>query len=289
MHRNVATVLCALLLSGAPSLMAQSAPPVQAGGQSSMERAPRPKTSPEAKAALQRAKDLAGRVKGAAAADRSLGLETAAKAYEQVAADFAAEALVAAQARWEAGELWRRQGSLLLAEQCYLESARLDADRYGQRGTLAAADMQRRQKRTAEALETYARAETLEPGSTRAQEARLWRARLLQSSGRLDAAVIVFRAAVEAAHGPRQEIEAANWLAKALIAAGDLEGAAAAIGAADEAVAEAGEDDVVEQERLQKALESMSARKALQRARDKKHGAAKDAGMLEGSRTGGRS
>lgn len=285
MNKHIMHVLWALLLGGAIAPL-----PAQTGAAPAARPAaqePRARISPEARAALQSARQLAARIKGTENAERSSAIEAAARAYEQVATDFAAEPGAAANAQFEAGDLWRRHGSLALAEQGYLAAARLDPQRYGQRGTLLAADMQRRLKRTDEAMESYRTAETMDPGTSRAQDARLWRARLLQSTGKLDDAITLFQVALEAAEGPRQVIEAANWLAKAQIARGDFDAAQAAIGAADAAVQGAGEDDVVERERLQKALESMSARSALQRARDKQNGASKDAVQLEESRNGG--
>ncbi len=82
-------------------------------------------------------------------------------------------------------------------------------------------------------------------------------------------------------------IEACNWLAKALVVADDLEGAAVAITRAEQAVQKAvmanGGTGV---ESLKKALAEMSARKALQRAKDKKSGAHADARGLEKGRRG---
>lgn len=244
-------------------------------------KAPKVTTSPQAKAALAAAKELAGKVKGTDGPARNAALEAAAKAYDQVATDHAGEPAVAARARFEAGELWRRRDSLAQAEQDYLQAAALDAAHFGQRGLLAAADMQRRQKQLDQALATYAKAAAAEPNTTRAHDARLWQARLLQGLGRMDEAIAGFRAAVEAAQRPRQVIEASDWLAKALIKHGDYDGAAAAIQHAETEVGAADDSDPVEVERLRKALEAMSARKALQRARDKQVDAGKDAGLLE--------
>ena len=97
---------------------------------------------------------------------------------------------------------------------------------------------------------------------------------------------MAYRRAVEAAGRPRQVIEACNWLAKSLVAAGDLEGAAAAIGMADQAVQKVMANGGTGVESLKKALAEMSARKALQRAKDKKSGAHADARGLEKGRRG---
>lgn len=290
MHSNLVILLSALLFGAEASLMAQTQrpaePPRTKPAADKTEKPSKPKPSAEARAALQAAKELEDRTTGVKGAERQTALEAAAKAYEQVAVTFAAEPMVAGNARFEAGELWRRHNSLALAEQCYLEAARLDPERYGQRAMLEAADMQRRSKRVDEAMASYAAAEAVEPTTTRAQEARLWRARLLQTTGKLPEAITAFQAAVDAAKGPRQVIEAANWLAKAQIQKGDLAAAEAALQRADSAVASANEADVVEKERLEQLLEEMSARTALQRAKDKVNAAAKDASKLEQGKKG---
>ncbi len=236
------------------------------------------------RAALAAAKELAGHSRGLRGSERGHALELAASAYDKVVADFAAEPAVAAVAAHAGAEAWRQQGSLPLAEKDYLLAASLDAPRFGQRGLLGAADMQRRQKRNDEALATYAKAAAVEPGSARAQDARLWQARLLQTAQRLDEAIAAFQAALESAAPGTQTIEASNFLALAWIDKHDFDAAARAIEHADQSVSEQGEDDPIVVERLHKALESMSARKALQRARDKQSQAGKDAAGYEAGR-----
>ena len=77
------------------------------------------------------------------------------------------------------------------------------------------------------------------------------------------------------------------WTAAGVTAGIDLAlYAGHAIEHAEEAVAGSGEEDPVVVERWRKALEGMSARKALQRASDKQNGAAKDAARLEEERRG---
>jgi tetratricopeptide (TPR) repeat protein len=148
--------------------------------------------------------------------------------------------------------------------------------------------MQRRQKRNDEAMATYAKAAGVEPGSARAQDARLWQARLLQAAQRLDDAITAFQSALECATPGTQTIEASNFLALAFVDKGDLDAAARAIDHAEQSVTELGEEDPVVQERLHKSLEAMSAKKALQRARDKKNQAGKDAVGLEAGREQGK-
>ena len=246
------------------------------------------KTSEAGREALAAAKELANRGRGLRGPERSHALELAAAAYDKAAADFSGEPAVAAVAAFHAAELWRQQGSLALAEKDYLLAAGIDASRFGQRGLLGAADMQRRQKRNDEAMGTYAKAAAVEPGSARAQDARLWQARLLQGAQRLDDAITAFQSALESAAPGTQTIEASNFLALAWIDKGDLDAAARAIDHAEQCVTELGEEDPVVQERLRKSLETMSARKALQRARDKKNQSGKDAVGLEAGREPGK-
>jgi len=258
---------------------------VDIGSVSASERLPRPKPTQAARQALAAARALAATVKAAKGAARAGAMEAAAKAYDDLAQDFASESLVAAQAAFRAAELWRRHGSLVLAEQDYRAAARQDTERYGQRATLGAADMQRRLGRAKDALRTYAQVIPHGPGTSRAQVARLWRGRLQQELGQLDKAIATFRAALESAERPHQVMDAVNWLAKALVRKGDLDGAARAIDHADQVVREAVADDPT-QEALLEVLRELSARRALQRARDKQTNAVEDARALERSRAG---
>ncbi|GAB4157003.1 MAG: hypothetical protein Fur0037_25160 [Planctomycetota bacterium] len=273
MKRSI--VMVALLAALAPLSAQQRQAPAPA------PRAPKIVTDPEAKAALGAAREAAGQVKGRKGPDRLAALEVAARAYEEVAERFAGDSAAAARANFEAAELWRRHSSLALAERDYLKAADGDPGQFGQRGLLGAADMQRRQKQLEKALATYGRAVAAGPAGARAQEARLWRARVMQALGRIDEAIAAFQEALESASNPRQIIEACNWLAKAQIAKGDLDAAARAIRHAEQQVAAAPAGDPKEADRLAKAVASMSARRALQRARDKSAKAAKDAVLLE--------
>lgn len=271
------TTLClCLLLAQAPCQGGAPEPSAPPAG----EAPARPQLSAPARTALAAAKEVADRVKDAEGDARSAALEAAAQAYDRVAEQFGAEAPAAAQAAYTAADLWRRHGSLGLAEQAYLAAARLDAPRYGQRATLAAGDMQRRLDRPEEALATYERAVAVDPRTSRAQRARLWRGRLLQQLERLPEAAAALRAALEAADGPRQVLEAADLLAKVMIAQGDLDGAAAVVDRAGRAVEAAVAADP-EQSKLLEDYEELPARRALQRARDRRDGAAKDAQDLE--------
>ncbi|MBL9076962.1 MAG: hypothetical protein JNL08_05630 [Planctomycetes bacterium] len=246
---------------------------------------PRVQTSEAGRAALAAGRDLVGALRGLRGPERKTALEQAAAAHDRIAEQFAAEVPVAAAAVFTAAELWRQQGSFALAEKDYLRAASLDAARFAQRGLFGAAEMQRRQQRPDEALGTYAKAEAVAPGTGRAQQVRLCRARLLLSLERVDEAVSGLQAALESAEGPSQVIEAANLLALAFVKKGDLDAAARAIEHAERAVeAAADDDDAPAHERHLKALEGMSARRALQRARDERDGAGADAVHLDAAR-----
>ena len=220
-------------------------------------------------------------VRGLRGPERSKALEAAATAYDKVAADFAAEPWVAATAAFTAAETWRQQGSLALAEKGFLLAAQMDAERFAQRGLLGAADMQRRQKRYEEAMATYQKGAAIDPGSSRAQDARLWQARMLHDSERLDEAIAAYQSALESAHAGAQTIDVCNWLAIAWIAKGDFDAAAHAIDHAEQSVATLDDEDPIVLERLKKSLELMPAKRSLQRARDKRSQAGKDAVGLD--------
>jgi len=255
-------------------------------GETAQQQGSRPTSSAEGRAALAAGRQLVARLRGLHATERKVALEQAATAHDRIAEQFAGEPAIAAAAMFAAADLWRQQGSLALAEKDYLRAAATDGPRYAQRGLLGAADMQRRQRRADDALATYAKAEAAEPGSARAQDARLWRARLLQGTERLDEAITAFQTALECAEGPSQVIETCNFLALAWVQKGDLDAAGRAIQHAERAVEVAAEDDEVVAERQHRWLEAMSARKALQRARDERDGAGKDAVEFDEARRG---
>ncbi|MFK7740778.1 MAG: hypothetical protein AB8H80_10675 [Planctomycetota bacterium] len=296
----VAGVLSTMWLLGAgPTLLAQSSgegagagggdpvvveKPAGKGGVAAQAKPPR--LSAEARAELKQARALVKACRGLTGPERSHRLEAAASKYDGLVARFAKEPRAAAEAAWAAAQLWRRHGSLPLAEKDYLHAASCDAARYAQRGLLGAADMQRRQERLESAFATYAKAEAVDAGTSRAQLARLWVARMLQSSGRLDAAIEKFQAALESAPTVRQSIGAADYLARAWLAKDDLESCEAVLDHIDKVVAAHEARDPIERERLRLALMRMSSRKALQRARDSKNGAAADAVRLDEHRRG---
>lgn len=283
--------LLGLLLS--LPLSAQAGEPVGgAGGDKPVAGAPATKKprialSDAGRAALAAAKEIAGKVRGLRGPERMQALEAAASAYDKVVAEHAAEPAVASVAAITAADLWRQQGSVALAEKDYLLAVQLDGERFAQRGLLGAADMQRRQQRRDEAMATYKKAAEVDPASARAQDARLWQARLLQQAERVDEAIVAFQAALESADPGNETVEACNFLALAWIQKGDHDAAAKAIEHAENAVQAVGDDDPIVVERLKKAIETMSAKRALQRARDKAANAQKDAVGLDRIRRDG--
>ena len=277
----------------AGAVLAQGSMPSDAGNNRSNEvkagatAIPKIVMSDAARAALASARDVAVKVRGLAGDEQLAALQAAAQAYDRVASDLANEPVAAAQAAYSSGELWRRHGSLAEAERCYLTASQLDAERYAQRGKLAAADMQRRSERFELSLQTYRDAAAVEPTTARAQTARIWQARVLQSMGRDVDALVAFRGALASATSPRQVLEVSNYLARALIDGADLSGADQVLKQADAAIATAVVETPDDAERLHKVLESMSARKALQRARDQEAKTARDAQQLEATKNGG--
>src|SRR5262245_31472432 len=86
--------------------------------------------------ALKACRDLAAKITGLRGPTRDAALEEAAKAYEQVGTDHASDRVVAAQAWYEAAELWRRGSDLPQAEAAYGKAVANDADRYAERALL---------------------------------------------------------------------------------------------------------------------------------------------------------
>ena len=116
----------------------------------------------------------------------------------------------------------------------------------------------------------------------------MWIARCLEEQGDLPASVDSYRASLELTTNPRRVIDLCNGLANVLLSQGDMDGAAAALARA-EGVVPGGDGE--EAARLRKAVSGMSAKRALQRARDKASRAHEDARKLEeekGRKTGGR-
>ena len=244
--------------------------------QSVARPAPAPRVTPDC---LKDARDLAARADKCHGPARARALELAAPAYDRCAAGL--QGAASASPAWAAAELWRRHGSLFLAEQSYLRAAHSDRRRYGQRALLGAADMQRRQRRRVAAAKTYRAAERVDPASARAQRARLWIARLLFADGKTEQAIARFQGALECASTPRQAIEAADHLAKSWVQIGALQRAQRVLDHVDRLVQTRAGETEQDMQRLRAASRRMGARKALQRALDARHGRGDDAVRLD--------
>lgn len=287
MTRTHAWWMTALLLLGSAFAQDQGNGAAPAATPAAALQMPKkPQLSEAARTAMATAKELAAKVRGLTGDAQLAALMTAAQAYDRTATDLANEPIAAAQASFAAGDLWRRHGSFGESERSYLLASKLDAERYAQRGLLAAADMQRRAERYEEAMRTYKAAADVDPTTARAQVARLWQARVLQSLQRPVDAVVAFRSALASAATPRQVVTASNELARALVLGGDLEGAQQVLDRADAAISSAIAEIPEDAESLHKALESMSSRRLLQRARDKVTNASGDAQQLENAQKG---
>lgn len=258
---------CALVLvaaSWSASLGAQASP--QPGG----------------KAALGNARSVAAAAKGKQGLERATALEAGARAFLAVAEQFKAEPMVAAEAAFEAAELWRRKGDLREAEAAYRTALEGDPTRFGVRATFELAHLLRRAKKSDDAVAFYRKVAEMQPGTARGQSALVWIGRTLQIVGQLDAAVTAFQDALGKAGNPAAVITAGNWLAKALLAKGDLDAARNALAEVDKRVAGEATGDTPAARRLQASLAEMTARRQLQRALDKKSGAATDAEAIDG-------
>ncbi|MBL8723498.1 MAG: hypothetical protein JNK49_05595 [Planctomycetes bacterium] len=275
-----------MMLGGALAAQAEGTE-AKAAPKSAVVAIARVQLSDAGKAALTAARDLAQRTKGLQSAERLAALQQAAAAYDRVVVDFAAEPAVAGPAAFAAAELWRQHGSPAMAEKGYLLAAEIDSHRFGARAWLGAAEMQQRQKQLERALVSFGQVITAEPGGAHAHDARLAQARLLEALGKPDAALETLRGALESARPGRQGIEAANLLALLLVRRGDFDGAERAIEHAQHEVSAAGDEDAATTARLQKLADTMSAKKALQRARDKQNQAGAEAARLDSARREG--
>jgi tetratricopeptide (TPR) repeat protein len=222
---------------------------------------------------------LTSSVKGTKGAERETALERAARAWEALLADVGqSNKAIGARAAWEAGELWRRRGDLESADDYYARCLALDEGRYRERATFERAHVARRQERFEDAIALYREVASMRPESARAHEARLRAGRCLEASGEDAEAISVYRVALEASSAvPRRALDAGNHLARALVRTGDLDAAAATIARVEGIagpVLDAGGEEAA---RLRKALDGMSARRALQRARDARDEAGEDA------------
>lgn len=236
-----------------------------------------------AKQALAEARAVAADAKGKKGSERIAALEAGAAAYQRVAEAYAADPAVAAEASFEAGELWRRRGSLAEAERAYRAALAGDPARYEARASFELAHLLRRGKQIEAAVELYRKVATLQPGTARAQNALVWCGRTLQAGGKIDDAVAAFSNALQSAAGAAAVIDAGNWLAKAQIRKGDLDGARGTIAEVEKRTSGEAAGETPAAQRVQTALAEMTARRALQRGLDKKTRAAEDAVDLESS------
>lgn len=243
--------------------------------------------APTGKRALAEARALADQVKGSSGPERNAALEAAARSFMQVAETFQADVGVAAEASFEAGELWRRRGTLTDAEPCYRKALSLDPARYDARASFEIAHIARRTRRFDEACELYGKVAGLQPTSARAQSAREWIGRTYQTAGRGPEALVAFRAALDQASNPGAVISAADWLVKAQVGVGDLTAARTTLAEIETRLAKDADGDSPAAARVRDALAGMSARRMLQRASDKKSDAAGDAIEVEGSEAEG--
>ncbi len=238
----------------------------------------------DATAALRDASRLVKAIKGLEGDERSAAIDRALAAFEAIGNRDQVAAGPRARAYYGAAELLRRKGELERAANAYGKAAELDADAFGERGLSGRAHMLRRLQRWDEALVLYRRVGAMDRQTNRVHEARLWVGRCLLAQDDVEAAVTAFEQGLQAAQRPRHLIETCNWLAKAHLVRGDLGAADAALQRAARAVP-AGDSD--EARSLQRAVDKMSARRALQRAKDKANGAHDDAIDVERSRRRG--
>ncbi|MCA8941571.1 MAG: hypothetical protein KDB80_03345 [Planctomycetes bacterium] len=245
------------------------------------EQPVRAKLSDAAKLAFETIAGLEKGLKGKKGPERAAALQAIAEQCERSAREFEAEPAAAMRGWYQAGEAWRRHGTLERAAEAFGCAIAQADDRYRSRALFGLAEMQRRAKQLDAAIKTYGECAAFEPKTVRAHDARLWIARCHGAAERHDEAIQAFRAACGAAPGPRQRIEAGNWIAKALISRGELDAAAAELAAVEAAIAADLRAGGTNAERLQRALDEMSARRALTRARDKATDAAADAVDVE--------
>jgi tetratricopeptide (TPR) repeat protein len=267
--------LVAAVLAGAATLLAQDG--AKPRGKSGAADAPAQQIVEQ----MRQAEELASRAKGLKGDARNEALARAAQAFRAIVDAHPEDQQKCARAWFRIGDLERGKSDLAAAEVAYAHAAELDGDRYGERALLECAHMQRRLARVDEAIATYRKVAAMNPDSERAHDARVWIGTCLESKGDLDGAIDTFSEALRTTTEPARVIELCNKLANALVDRGDLNGAATAIARAEEAVPSGDEDDIP---RLRKSVESMSARKALQKARDKAAHAHEDAQQLEAAR-----
>ncbi len=278
MKRRIDLYLCVLLLSLSTGILAQTS------SEASTATASKAKISAEARTAFAQAMEAAASLKGLRGAERKTELAKHAARYEEIADRFAGEFPAASRAWYESAEMWRRQGNLAKAEAAYRSSLSKDSGAFRARAIFGIAQMERRQKKFEAAIESYKLVAGIQAESNRANDSRLWIARCWRSLEKPELAMQSFKAAVEKAATPRQVIVASNFLAIELIDRGDFDAADAVLAKAGSVVAEAIDSGAKGAKGLESALQSMSSRRALQKARDKANGSAGDAVQMERDR-----
>ncbi len=271
------------LLFPVPATAQGDVPPPSTGGPSESVG----QEGGDSSARLKQAAGLLEALKGVRGAPRLEGMRKAARAYVDVAQDFAGQASVAARARYEAGECFRKAGDLEPAAEQFSLCLEVDDGRYLQRAAFGLADMQRRQEGYEAAIGNYRKAVEASPDSARADESRLWVARCYEAWDKPEEALAAYRDAVANASSPRRKVDACDRLAMHLIKRGDFEGAGEAIREAETSAAAILGTPGQDADRMRKALDGMTSRRALQRARDKANDASGDAIGLEQARSGG--
>lgn len=241
--------------------------------------------SPEARAAKKRVDAVRAGAKGKKDEARTGILRQAAGDYAKMAVEFAGEPKVAAAACFSAAQLWRTVGELGKAKESYQQSITLDGARFTERSTLELAHLARLEKDVPASLALYTKVATQNPKSARAHEARVWIGRSHARASNPDAAITAYRSAVDLAASPTQTIDACNRLAGLLVKLNKLDEAEQVIARAATAAKSppTGKGKTAERQPQSwaKAYERMSARRALQRVRDKAMKAHKDAVDIE--------
>ena len=292
---NTSLTTCTILALALLASGASAQEPAKAidANKTGMTKQDKPLTiSKSARSALKEAKGVAAKAKGLKGAARAAAMTAAAKAYEAVASRFADQPGARAAASFEAAELWRRAGSLKAAAANYTRATDNDPRRFRERSWLQLAHIERRQKRIDKAMALYQKMARLKSGTSRTHEARVWIGRCLEQRKKLADAADAYRQALSLTRNPRRVIDLCNRLSLVLVRQGKLDQGAAVIRQAETAVAKAGcgsggkgkKKGKSQAKSLRRALDKMSARKALQRARDKANGAHRDAQDLERGR-----
>ncbi len=246
------------------------------------------KPSPEARAAMQKVNAIRASAKGKKGETRAAILREAVAGYAKMVIDHAGEPLAIAPASFAAAEIWRAGGDLDKAKDYYRKSIQFDSERYEARSTLQLAHIARRNKDAAGAIALYQKVAKLKPKSARSHQARTWIGRCHAAASKPDEAIKAYRTAIDLAASPTQTIDACNRLAGLFVKLNKLDDAEQVIGLAATAAkappTATGKMAVRQTQSWEKAFARMSARRALQRARDKATKAHKDAVEIERKR-----